>query len=148
MIGTLKFDCSVSTTFCGTLVERGVDLGVAHAGNVDPEVPGKRHGEAVVAVGVEHHHRVGARRGVVGVLVAECLAVGCVVDELRLSDPMIRKFTPFGPDRRGGEGDARDLRDLVVDVAVHHHDTAGCDGHAQQDGESDAPEEGAERGSE
>ena len=66
----------------------------------------------------------------------------------RLSDPMIRKFTPLDPTGAVVSGDPRDLRDLVVDVAVHQHDTADGDRHAQQHGESHAPEEGAERGSE
>ena len=98
---------------------------------------------------MEHHQRVGARRCVLGVLVGERLAVGLVVeiDEAATVGADDEEVHAVLADGRRGERDPRDLGDLAVDVAVHQYHAAERDSHAQQDGESDAPEESVERGS-
>ena len=100
------------------LVERGVDLLAAERRHVHHEVARERHDVAGVTVGMQHHHRVGARRAVGGgVGVGEGLLVLLALHErarVGADDKVVRGGAGRGCSR---ELDARDLADPVVDAS-------------------------------
>ena len=93
-----KLALRVSITSVGPVVERSVDLRLADAGNVDPEVAGERHDEAALRAGldVDDHDRVGTLSAC-GALIAEGRSSATSpCTNFRLSEPINKKLAPLG----------------------------------------------------
>ena len=146
-MSTSKSAFSVSITDCGPLLNAALIFCLPEPGDVHLQVARERHRVAGLAVGVQDHHRVGARRPVGRrVLVGERLGFGFAGHERAGVGADDEEVGAVGRGRRGGQLDARDLADLVVDVAVDLEDGRSHHERAHHDGDDDPSGERAQRG--